>query len=169
MAEQAKILWHMDDESIKWQYCAICGQQRQRIIRQAGRPDFAFCDSCQSAFVLEDGGQMRMLYGAIPENMPQTRQFALKQWHKYFDIRAQAERERTGKDPAEAQLPAELKSTAADAVHGAYANAEDAILALEAQKSDIFYSRVKKLEPPPRILRETGELPDLDQLFKGRE
>jgi hypothetical protein len=40
-------------------------------------------------------------------------------------------------------------------------------MALEAQKSDIFYSRMKKIEPPPRKLAETGELPNIDDLFES--
>lgn len=164
MSEQPNILKDMDDEAIKWQKCAICGEQKQRVVRQPGRPDFALCDHCRSAFVLEDGGKMQMLYGNISEKYPQVRKFALKQWHTYFEIRAIASQENPEADNTD--LPTELKDTSGDTVHGTYTDSQEAILKLEAEKSDIFYSRAKKLEPPPRRLRETGELPNLDELFK---
>jgi hypothetical protein len=157
----------MDNEAIKWQKCAICGEQKQRIIREANKPDFATCDSCKSIFVLEDGGQFRMLYGHVSPTYPRTLRFARKKWRTYFEIRATAEKERSGELTED--LPAQLKSTAKDAIHGAYADHDDAILALEAEKSDIFYSRVKKEEPPPRKLAETGELPNIDDLFEAFE
>jgi hypothetical protein len=161
MTQNVNILQHMDDESIRWQICAICGQQKQRIVHQMNRPDFAVCDNCHSAFVLEEGGGMRMLYGKIPDELPETRQFALKQWRRYFDIRAVAERERGGaKDD---DLPEELRRTLETQTP---VDPQTAILELEAKQSDIFYSRAKKLEEPPRRLRETGELPNLDDLFK---
>jgi hypothetical protein len=163
MVEQpSHILKHMDDDAIRWQYCAICGQQRQRVIRQDGRPDYALCLACRSAFILEDGSKMRMLYGFIPEVLVQTRAFALKQWRQYFEIRSQAEQERSGSESS--ILPTELKSQTP--VQGLYATNQDAILDLEAEKSALFYDHVKKLAPPPRALRETGELPNLDDLFK---
>jgi len=165
MSEQPHILQQMDDESIKWQYCAICGEQKQRIVRQPGRPDFAFCEHCHAAFVLEDGGKLRMLYGQIPENMPQTRAFALKQWRTYFEIRVTANREQTNEPDI---LPAELKP-AQGVIHGTYADPDEALMKLQAQQSEMFYAREKKLEAPPRVLRETSELPNLDDLFKDPE
>jgi hypothetical protein len=157
----------MDDEAIKWQNCAICGEQRQRIIREDTRPDFATCDSCKSSFVLEDGGEFRMLYAKIPSALPETKEFAQKKWRTYFEVRAAAVRERTGDLPDE--LPSQLKSTAEDAIHGAFAKNDDAFMALEAEQSDIFYSHAKKTEPPPRKLAETGELPNIDDLFEAFE
>jgi hypothetical protein len=165
MSEKPEILKEMDAEAIKWQNCAICGQQKQRIVHYPSRPDYAICDHCQSAFVLESGGQMRMFYGQIgPTDMPKTHDFALRQWRKYFEIRAMAEPERTGQEAKE--LPAELRASIEAPIHGAYANHDEAILALEAQKVELIYARAKKTEAPPRPLRETGALPDLDSLFQ---
>ena len=154
MSETPKTLKHIDEESIQWQSCAICGQQKLRVIQQIGRPDFAFCDNCHSAYVLEDGGKMRMLYGSLPESMPKTRAFALKRWQTYFEIRAVAEQERTGKEP---DLSFGMPSTQAD------------LASLEIKKHDLLYSQGDKPEPPPRALRETGDLPNLDDLFQDPE
>ena len=158
MTEQPKILKTMGDESIKWQTCAICGERKQRIVREQGRPDYAICDNCHSAFVLENGGKLRMLYGQIPESMSATHAFAYKQWRTYFEIRNKAMQER-GSDESE-ELPAGLKPTTA------YSSNQDALLDQKAQETDLLYSQAKKLDPPPRRLQETGELPDLDELFK---
>lgn len=168
--ERPQILNEMDEESIHWQYCAICGEQKQRVVKTANRPDYALCDHCQSAFVLELGGKMRMLYGQLPQEMHRTRAFALNQWRKYFEVRSYAEKERNalGKEAvAEDQIPQELQNTLDDALPITFSDHEKEILDLEAKKTDILYTRQKKLEPPPRRLRETGELPDLDDLFKG--
>lgn len=164
MSEQIYILWDMDSDAIRWQNCAICGRQKQRIVHSEGFPDYAICDNCQSTFVQEKGGKMRVLYGRVPAELPETTEFALKKWRTYFEVRAKAEHERTGKSPEE--LPAQLKSTADTAVHGKYASASDAYLDLEAQKSELLYDRQKKIQPPPRQLKQTGELPPLDDLFE---
>lgn len=167
MSEPPKVLQSMDDDAIKWQKCAICGEQKQRIIREVTKPDFATCDNCKSAFVLEDGGQFRMLYGRISGSYPRTFRFAHKKWRTYFEIRATAEQERSGDLPED--LPSQLKPSIDDAALGAYADHDDAILKLEAEKSDIFYSRAKKIEPPPRKLAETSDLPNIDDLFEAFE
>ncbi len=163
--DNAQILQHMDDEAIRWQYCAICGQQRQRIVHSPDRPDFALCGACGSAFVLEDGGQLRMFYGRIGPNLPETRAFALKQWRAYLEVRARAQKERLGQDIDPDEFPLSLPGQAPPSQAMGYANMTDGVLDLEAQQSEIFYERVKKTEPPPKRLRETGELPNLDDLF----
>jgi hypothetical protein len=167
MPEAVKILWKIDDEAIRWQKCAICGQQRQRVLRQEGRPDFVLCEACHSTFILEDGGKMQMLYGRIPENMTQTRAFALKQWQVYFEICARSAQDRRQEQTVDA-LPAALKPQANPTI-GVHATSQDAYLALEAEKAELLYNRARKLDAPPRRLRETGELPNLDDLFKDRE
>ena len=167
MSELPKVLRQMDDDAIRWQKCAICGEQRQRIVREADKPDFATCGNCKAAFVLEDGGEFRMLYARIPSAYPETREFASKKWRTYFEVRAAAERERTGNLPEE--LPAELKDTVEKGSAGTYGQHDDAWMDLEAQKSEIFYSHAKKTEPPPRKLAETGELPNIDDLFEAFE
>lgn len=164
-----QILETMDDDAIRWQYCAICGEQQQRVVRQAGRPDFATCDNCQSAFVLEDGGKMRMLYGKISDTMPQTREFALKKWRLYLEIRVSAQKEQNPKAAEESDIPPEIMSTLSEGFIGKYASHHDALAALESEKSELLYTHEKKIAPPPRTLRETGELPNLDELFKDTE
>lgn len=161
-----KVLWRMDEEAIRWQQCAICGvQQQQRVVRTAGRPDYAVCNHCHSAFVLEDGGQMRMMYGRVMTPHREVKDFALRQWVRYFDLRAKV----TSVQKRELDvLPAELKPDD-KAVHGVYGSAMDAILSLEAEKAALLYDQAKVMSrPPARPLRETGELPNLDDLFRDR-
>jgi len=167
MEENIKVLARMDAEAIRWQQCAICGaQQKQRIIRSAGKPDFALCDACNSAFVLEDGSHMRMMYGRItPTASAELREFALKKWVRYFDIRAKAVQQQNKTLDV---LPVELQPDEL-AVHGKYINNMDAYLALEAEKAALLYDFTKpELRPPTRPLRETGDLPNIDDLFRDR-
>jgi hypothetical protein len=158
MTDEAKVLAHMDDEAIRWQKCAICGEQKQKVIRTAGRPDFAFCQHCEAAFILEDGGKMRLYYGNIPMTFPQTRAFALRQWHTYFEINARGEAERAQKAETE-QSP----DIPVGASIGQYANHEEALADLSAQATELIYAASKKT--PSRRLKETGQLPSLDGLF----
>lgn len=153
MPDQVKILWKMDAAVIRWQYCAICGAQAQRVVQEPGRPDYALCDHCRAAFIMEDGRQMRLYYGQLPENMPRTRQYALKQWRHYADIRAASREEGAQQQP---------DSLPPDAGAGQYSSNMDAYLALEAQQSEADPQQPNK----PRALKDTGELPDLDELFR---
>lgn len=164
MSDQIYILWDMDNDAIRWQNCAICGMQKQRIIHSEGRPDFAFCDHCKSTFVQEKGGKMRVMYGWMPPELTLTSEFALKKWRTYFEVRAKAEGEKTGKSPE--SLPPALQPTLQAHPYGNFASASDAILDLEAQKSEMLYERQKKTEQPRRQLKETGQLPPLDDLFE---
>jgi|GEM_PF-4167093 len=156
MAEQPKILFSLDDEAIRWQECAICGEQRQEVVHNDNTPDFAVCRNCESVFVLEDGGKMRMLYGKIGVEMPNTTTYALKLWRKYIDIRSIAIQERKPDD------------VVVDENEHRYLTQDDQYLSLEAQKSNLLYSQLKKSDSPRR-LRETSELPNLDELFKDPE
>jgi hypothetical protein len=149
------ILWEMDDEAIRWQKCAICNQQNQRIVREPGKPNFAMCNTCGSAFVLEKGGKMRMLYGSIPRSLPETYTMGYKKWRTYFEIRAAAEREiQPSKTPS--PKPGQLPAVSSDPY-----------MDLEAQKSEMMYNRAKRLDKPPRQLKDTGELPPLENLFEN--
>lgn len=157
------ILQKMDSESIRWQNCAICDAQNLRIVSSETRPDFALCDTCGSAFVLEDGGEMRMFYGRVSDDMPQTQIFAEREWKPYLEIRTFSARERQNM-PSATDVPPELEQPDSKLLDGI-----NAILDLEAEQTELLYDRAKKIEPPPRVLRETGELPNIDDLFKDLE
>lgn len=167
--EIPNILNNMDAESIQWQNCAICDAKAQQVVQSDIRPDYALCGACGSAFVLEHGGQMRMLYGRISDEMPKTRKFALYQWRKYIEIRTHAVQERAIDNEGEDTLPDPIQNILGDSLPSTYGDHSQGILDLEAEKADIFYRRQKKLDPPPKRLRETGELPDLDELFKDND
>jgi len=126
MSEQPQILRKLDDRAIREQICAICGEKKQKVVHKHGVPDYAICRRCRSTFVVEDSDDMRMLYGTIPYNMPQTRAFALKQWQSYDEIISIASRERDGKGLE--TVPDELRTAVYSTLHGKYANPQDAIL-----------------------------------------
>lgn len=132
MSGSIKIRTRLNNEEMQWLACAICGKRQQRVIHQNGRPDFVFCSGCQSAYVMEESEQKRLLYGQISPTMPQTRAFALKRWRSYTEVREVAESER----PHENIAPPLTDQANNDAA---------------------------------RPLRETGELPNLDDLFKDRD
>lgn len=132
MSGSVRIRTRLNNEEMQWLACAVCGKRHQRVIQQNGRPDFVFCSSCQSAYIIEDSEQKRLLYGQINPTMPRTRSFALKRWRSYTEVREVAESERPNEN---------IPSTLAD-----HENNDTA-----------------------RPLRETGELPNLDDLFKDRD
>jgi len=116
-------------------------------------------------YVLEKGGKMRMFYGNIPLNMPKTREFAIKQWRSIVEVRAKAEQERVAKKKPD-YVPNALQGDNPLVAGMSRDDHMDAIMRLEQEKSAMFYDRVKKVEPPPRPLRETGQLPSIDHLFE---
>lgn len=146
MSDQPKILQQLDAEWVKSQHCAVCDATRQRVIHTSNRPDMVICDACQSVFVVERGNQTRLLYGRLPREMPQTQAFAFKTWHSVEDIRAMAEKERNLLFGATEALPPSDEP--------------------ETPPQQFRYADLGNLPKPPRRLRETGELPDLDSLFK---
>ena len=69
----------IEDGSLKDALCAICGTASLQVTHLPKLPDYVTCMSCNSVFVMEDGGE-RVVYGRIPQEYPETRRFALKQW-----------------------------------------------------------------------------------------
>lgn len=69
----------LPDSYIEGKRCAICGRPSLKVFHNANLPDYVVCSGCQSAFVVEDGGE-RVMYGKISEDYPQTSTFALRQW-----------------------------------------------------------------------------------------
>lgn len=73
--------------------CPVCGQAGLQVRHMERYPDFVTCTNCESAFVVEEDGE-RVMYGKLPVNYPDTRQFALNEWAwpEAIERRAQAER-----------------------------------------------------------------------------
>jgi hypothetical protein len=73
--------------------CAICGEDSLSVSHVDDLPDFVECASCESAFLVEEGGE-RVFYGKIAPGYPETESFALQQWVwiDAVDIRARQER-----------------------------------------------------------------------------
>lgn len=59
--------------------CPICGQLTLKVFHTDRLPDYVACGNCESAFIVEDGGD-RVLFGKISDSYPRTQQFALRQW-----------------------------------------------------------------------------------------
>jgi hypothetical protein len=83
----------LEDSFAREKACTICGETALSVVHLKGFPDYVTCARCGAAFVMEEGGQ-RALYGSIPAEYPETRDFALKQWTSLEAIAALAEAER---------------------------------------------------------------------------
>ncbi|OGO18025.1 MAG: hypothetical protein A2Z14_15805 [Chloroflexi bacterium RBG_16_48_8] len=90
----------LEDENIQGMKCAICGNPDLIVIHVEKYPDFASCNRCGAAFVVENEGSW-VMYGKIPAEYPQTSQFALRQW-TWLDAVAQraADERETGSAPS---------------------------------------------------------------------
>ncbi|NIM96243.1 MAG: hypothetical protein GTO18_21305 [Anaerolineales bacterium] len=97
---------NLTDDFVSELSCAICGSPDLHVSHIETYPDFVACDNCGSAFVVEDGGSW-IMYGKIPPEYSETREFALKQW-TWLDAVAQhaaKERERIEAERVEEEPP----------------------------------------------------------------
>lgn len=95
----------LDEAAINGMKCAICVSTELKIIHVDKYPDFVSCNQCGSAFVIEREGSW-VMYGKIPQEYPETSQFALKQWTWLDAVAQRAEDERTEKSkPLETSDP----------------------------------------------------------------
>jgi hypothetical protein len=83
----------LNEEFIKGMKCAICGNPNLTITHIEKYPDFVTCNRCGAAFVVENEGSW-VMYGKIPAEYPQTREFALRQWTWLDAVAQRAEDER---------------------------------------------------------------------------
>lgn len=77
--------------------CFICENAALEAAQVENLPDYVVCKRCQSAFVLEDGGE-RVMYGKIADSYPETKQFALRQWRSPQEVEQHARAERPAPD-----------------------------------------------------------------------
>src|SRR3990172_5908773 len=89
----------LEDSFAREQACTICGESALSVVHLKGFPDYVTCARCGAAFVMEEGGP-RAMYGSIPPEYPETRDFALKQWTSLEAIAALAEAERPRRQSA---------------------------------------------------------------------
>ncbi len=87
----------IDDGYAEGKVCAICGAKALRVVHLQKYPDFVQCDQCQSAFVVEDGGNW-VMYGNIGLDLPETKTLALRQWTWMDAVQQRAEEERQEAD-----------------------------------------------------------------------
>jgi hypothetical protein len=90
----------LDEDFPQAMSCAICGQDTLKVNHVQNLPDFVGCDTCGSAFVVEEGGD-RIMYGKIDDAYNQTKAIALRQWLSYEEIEQQASEEHPPTMPAE--------------------------------------------------------------------
>ncbi|NIS82316.1 MAG: hypothetical protein GTO14_19390 [Anaerolineales bacterium] len=83
--------------------CPICGQVTLKVTHVERLPDFVSCGNCESAFLVEEGGD-RVMFGKIQEAYPQTQRFALRSW---AFIEAVARHAASERPPADSVQPHE--------------------------------------------------------------
>lgn len=99
----------LPDSYTEGKRCAICGRLALKVFHNANLPDYVICSGCESAFVVEDGGE-RVMYGKISEEYPQTTKFALRQWAWLEAVDRKATTERSPADTRAGQaIPLDTK------------------------------------------------------------
>jgi len=83
----------LEDSYVTDLRCAICSSTDLSVVHLRKFPDYVSCNACQSAFVVEAGGDW-VMYGNITADLPKTRAFALKQWTWLDAVAKRAEDER---------------------------------------------------------------------------
>ncbi len=87
----------IDDVFIHNLTCAICAADALHVVHVDNLPDFVACSKCESAFLLEDGGE-RVFFGQIPDEYPETKSIALEQWTSLNRVRESTADEREPAD-----------------------------------------------------------------------
>jgi len=157
----------LDNEFISGMKCAICESQELKIVHVDKYPDFVSCTQCGSAFVVEREGSW-VMYGNIPQEYPETKQFALKQW-TWLDAVAQ----RAADERAERTSPPSTSETPPPDVTDIPPEPTDrSPSAVESTAPEQIDSPPQPEESAPRQPAETpspfiddSSAPSLDELF----
>jgi len=134
----------LEDSFAREQACTICGESALSVVHLKGFPDYVTCARCGAAFVMEEGGP-RAMYGSIPPEYPETRDFALKQWTSLEAIAALAEAERPHPQSAKNGAAGEVAATPAAAPVGDRRSPEDPVKA--EVKAEAQPAMVPAVEP----------------------
>jgi hypothetical protein len=140
----------VEDNYVDGLTCAICESPDLNVVHVDNYPDFVSCGNCASAFVVEDEGSW-IMYGKVNADLPETREFAVRQWTWLDAVRQRAQDEREPKPVEPPVEPAPPPSMEADAL----APSEDAELEPEAapsiQAAEEILPEVD-LTPEPEVL-----------------
>jgi hypothetical protein len=92
--------------------CAICESPDLSVVHVNNYPDFVSCGNCASAFVVEDEGSW-IMYGKINADLPETSEFALRQWTWLDAVRQRTldEREKEHIKTPDEQVPPSPEKT----------------------------------------------------------
>jgi hypothetical protein len=137
----------VEDSYVEGLTCALCDSPDLHVVHLEKYPDYVSCGSCGSAFVVEDEGSW-IMYGKFNAELPQTREFALRQWTWLDAVRQRAEDERLSlsQEPAEPPQPP-MTDLPIPALEEKPAEAE---LETEAEVSEVS-------PPPPSKVEEMAE------------
>lgn len=123
----------VEDNYVDGLICAICENPDLHVVHVDNYPDFISCGNCASAFVVEDEGSW-IMYGKVNADLPETREFAVRQW-TWLDAvrqRVQDERESRKKEsPVEPTPPTSMETEALAPVEGAELEPEVAPSAIQ--------------------------------------
>lgn len=101
----------VEDNYVDGLSCAICESSDLIVVHVKDYPDFVQCGNCQSAFVVEDEGSW-IMYGKINAELPETKEFALRQWTWLDAVRQRAADEKEPEEPSPPSSPeVELEAT----------------------------------------------------------
>ena len=137
----------LEDSLAREQACTICGETALSVVHLKGFPDYVTCARCGAAFVMEEGGP-RAMYGSIPPEYPETRDFALKQWTSLEAIAALAEAERPRRQLANSDGAHAAAAAPPAAPIGDHPSPGDPLTARPAPQPVLAAEPVEEPEPP---------------------
>ena len=140
----------LEDSFAGEQPCTICGESALSVVHLKGFPDYVTCARCGAAFVMEEGGP-RAMYGSIPPEYPETRDFALKQWTSLEAIAALAEAERPRRQSANHGGVDQAAATPPAAPAGDQPSPEDPVKAEAEVAVEAQPAIVQAAEPEPPL------------------
>ncbi len=157
----------VEDNYVDGLTCAFCESAELQVSHVDNYPDFVTCGNCASAFVVEDEGSW-IMYGKVNDDLPETSEFALRQWTWLDSVRQRAQDERAAQrgetleqpppvPPLEQEDQAALEEVELTLPDGPES---EKLLRAEQAPSPDFMDEITKLEEPLPKAEDPTELPE---------
>ena len=162
---------NVEDNYVEGLTCAFCESPELQVSHVDKYPDFVTCGNCASAFVVEDEGSW-IMYGKVNTDLPETSEFAIRQWTWLDSVRQRAREERAAQRGETLEQPPPVPPLEQEGqIEEPLPKVEDTIEIPEAVEAVELGSVFDDLEPDHAIEPQAAEKegPSEESLFPEAE